>query len=396
MQGRCAGSDSSRFSERREGKAPMSSSFDSLAGDRFRLLVERSSAGMIMVDRSGSIRFTNLAAEATFGYRREELIGKPVEVLVPARLREAHARQRQRYLANPRKLAIRNRRTLVGARRDGSEFPIEVELSPVEGEGGFLVVATAVDVTLRCDAETALSQRAAQLQAANKKLAQFAFVASHDLQEPLREIVDCSRLVDKFIAAPDVKAAAASSAAMRSSAIHARKLVDDLLTYSRTIYGEQQLECLDLRQEIQAALADLAQAIAEGEAEISLAIPETAFMADRLQFSRLMQNIVSNAIKYRKPGRRAKVNIFAVQTEGAVRLAIADEGVGFREEFAHAIFEPFRRPSAPVPYPGTGIELAICKSIADRHGWDIAVKTRPGEGATFSFTIPACHAAAVS
>ena len=112
-------------------------------------------------------------------------------------------------------------------------------------------------------------------------------------------------------------------------------------------------------------------------------------MADRSQVACLMQNIISNAIQYRKPGQAPKIDITAAAMgEKTIRLAILDYGVGFKEEFAQAIFEPFKRPRNNAQYPGTGIELAICKSIADRHGWGISVKSQPGEGTSFSFSIP--------
>ena len=112
-------------------------------------------------------------------------------------------------------------------------------------------------------------------------------------------------------------------------------------------------------------------------------------MADRSQFGCLMQNIISNAIKYRKPGQAPKIDITAAAMgEKTIRLTIVDYGVGFKEEFVQTIFEPFKRLHNKVEYPGTGIELAICKSIADRHGWEISVKSHPGEGTSFSFMIP--------
>jgi light-regulated signal transduction histidine kinase (bacteriophytochrome) len=153
--------------------------------------------------------------------------------------------------------------------------------------------------------------------------------------------------------------------------------------------GAQQLETLDLREEIETTLADLSELIVETNATINVSIPSKIFMADRSQFACLMQNVISNAIKYRKPGQPPKIDIAATAvSRKAVSVAIVDYGVGFNEEFARTIFEPFKRAPNTTEYPGTGIELAICKSIADRHGWGISVKARPGEGASFSFMIP--------
>jgi signal transduction histidine kinase len=225
--------------------------------------------------------------------------------------------------------------------------------------------------------------------ASPERLAQFVYVASLDLQEPLRKIEAFSDLLENAIASSNKAEVAYARQAMRSCALSARKLVDDLLIYSSTMLGEQQLQILNLREELEATLASLSESIIETKAEINIRIPPTSFMADQSQFACLIQNIVSNAIKYRKPGQAAKIDITAVAiADKTIRLAIVDQGVGFREEFAQTIFEPFKQLHNKAEYPGTGIELAICKSIADRHGWGISVKSQPGEGASFFFTIP--------
>lgn len=223
----------------------------------------------------------------------------------------------------------------------------------------------------------------------SERLAQFVYVASLDLQEPLRRIEAFSDLLENAVASSNKKEIAYAREAMRSCASSARKLVDDLLTYSSTILGEQRLRALDLREEIEAALAELSDAIAETNAEIRIDVPSTKVVADRSQFACLMQNIVSNAIKYRKKGQPPRIEIALDRLDDeTLRLTILDHGVGFEEEFARRIFQPFERLPDKTEYPGTGIELAICKSIADRHGWGISVRSRPGEGASFSFTMP--------
>ena len=223
----------------------------------------------------------------------------------------------------------------------------------------------------------------------SERLAQFVYVASLDLQGPLRKIEAFSDLLENAIASSNKKDMAYARHAMRSCALSARKLVDDLFTYSSTILGDQQLQMLDLREEIESTLADLSESIVETKADIRVDLVAINIMADRSQVACLMQNIISNAIQYRKPGQAPKIDITAAAMgEKAVCFEIVDYGVGFKEEFAQTIFEPFKRLPNKAEYPGTGIELAICKSIADRHGWGISVKSQPGEGTSFSFTIP--------
>ena len=221
------------------------------------------------------------------------------------------------------------------------------------------------------------------------RLAQFVYVASLDLQEPLRKMEAFSELLDNAIASSNRRDMAYAREAMRSCAHCARKLVDDLLTYSATILGEQRLEALDLRQEIGAALQELSDSIAETKAQVRVSTPAARFIADRSQLACLLQNIISNAIKYRKSNLAPQIEILgALVGEKTLSLTITDHGVGFSDDFARTIFEPFEKFDTRNEYAGTGIELAICKSIADRHGWGISVKACPDEGAAFSFSIP--------
>jgi len=211
----------------------------------------------------------------------------------------------------------------------------------------------------------------------SERLAQFVYVASLDLQDPLRKIEAFSDMLENAVASSNKRDIAYARQAMRSCALSARKLVDDLLTYSSTILGEQQLQILDLREEIESTLAELSESIVETKANIDVEVAAIKIMADRSQVACLMQNIISNAIQYRKPGQAPKIDITAVAMgENTIRFAILDHGVGFN------------RPHNNAQYPGTGIELAICKSIADCHGWGISVKSQPGEGTSFSFSIP--------
>ncbi len=235
-----------------------------------------------------------------------------------------------------------------------------------------------------------LLEGARAIEASRERLAQFVYVASLDLQEPLRKIEAFSQLLENAIASSNKADMAYAREAVQSCASTARKLVDDLLIYSTAIIGDQKLEIIDLRAEIDAALVELAEAIAETSAEIEIDAPPIRIMADRSQLACLLQNIVSNAIKYRKPGEPPRISVSATRArDKTIRLAIIDKGVGFREEFAQSIFEPFNRLPSAAEYAGAGIELAICKSIADRHGWPIFVKAQPGEGAAFTFEIPA-------
>ncbi|WP_036291125.1 ATP-binding protein [Methylosinus sp. PW1] len=367
-------------------------SAETIIYDRYRVMVEASPAAILIVGADGLVRYANHETERLFGYACEELIGRSVDLLTPAVIRRRHAAFRKLYCAEPSRRMMGVGHEIKARRRDGGEFPVEIGLAPLITERGLLITATILDMSERREVERALAASVEELERANERLVQFAYVASLDLQQPLAEIAAQATRLEAAMAAGVCAEIMQASAHMRHAAVRARKLVEDLLTYARTIYGDQQLEVLELREEVQFSLAALAQSIAAGETRLEVDIPAAAFVGDRAQFACLMQNIVANAIKYRKPGRPAEVTIAAELEEGAIHLSIVDKGVGFEQDFAQRIFEPFSRRKSDVEYAGTGIELAICKSIADRHGWEIAVESRPGEGAAFRFAIPTLFA----
>jgi PAS domain S-box-containing protein len=357
--------------------------------DRFRLAVDASPAAMIMVNSEGQIEFANPETERMFGYSGSELIGQSIDLLVPVAVRSAHAGLRRGFFANPSRRPMGAGRDLNGARKDGAEFPVEIALSPIDTETGPIVLATIFDITERTQAELELARRAAELEHANQRLTQFAYVASHDLQEPLRKIAVYAGLLEEAIAKPDAADVARATSVIATSAVRARRLVENLLIFSRVSGSETRAQPLDLRAEVELALSDLSEAIEESGAQVSVDISPIVVRADRIQLGRLIHNIVSNAIKYRKNGDAPAIEIRAsLLNRTQVKLSITDHGIGFEEKFAREIFEPFKRLHDLKQYPGTGIGLAICKAIADRHGWTLGANSRPGAGSTFYVTLP--------
>ncbi|ATQ68490.1 PAS domain-containing sensor histidine kinase [Methylosinus trichosporium OB3b] len=273
---------------------------------------------------------------------------------------------------------------------------LETQARPVRQADGAVVwhgyaqdvTERKLDETARRDAERALEQRIVELERANERLARFAYVASHDLQEPLRKVVAFSQMLDAAVAAADYADVAHAGEVMRRSALRARELVDDLLVYSRLTDAPLKLQRRDLRVEIQSALTDLSELIEESKADIHLDAPNIEFSVDPPQFARLMHNLVSNAIKFRRPGETPRIAISSRIADGMLRLSVSDEGVGFETKYAHAIFEPFKRLHSKAQFPGTGIGLAICKTIADRHGWTLTACSQPQQGAIFELAMP--------
>jgi PAS domain S-box-containing protein len=236
----------------------------------FRLAVESSPAAMIVVGRDGAIQFANAETERPFGRRFTRLIGKSIDILVPTSIRQHHQALQHSFYGDSSKRPMGVGRDLEGTRRDGTEVPVEIGLTPIETETGLVVLATVLDISSRIESEAILAQRALELEKANERLAQFAYVASHDLQEPLRKIAAFADIQGRAIAASNESEVIHANTVMCDSALRARELVDDLLTYSGMINDAQKLQELDVHDEIERAIADLTEAISETKADIQV------------------------------------------------------------------------------------------------------------------------------
>jgi PAS domain S-box-containing protein len=349
--------------------------------DMFRLAVEACPAAMILVDDGGIIRLVNEECERLFGYGRGHLVGASIDILVPIGARDGHRARRASFEGQPSKRRMGMGRDLRATRADGREFPVEIGLTPIVGVG---VLAFVVDISARVEAERAIRGYTEQLEQANENLARFAHVASHDIQEPLRKIVAFADMLKGALAASDTTEATYAADVMAESARRARRLVQDVLTLA-TLH-ETRLERREVRLSaiVDEVLGALSQTIAEEGARVEVDVGETAVDADPAKAERLLANLVANALKYHRPGEPAVVRITGRrETDGAAHLVVADEGVGFPAQRAGEIFAPFKRLHRREDYPGTGIGLAIVKSIADEHGWSIAVEAAEGKGARF-------------
>lgn len=232
----------------------------------------------------------------------------------------------------------------------------------------------------------ALEQHTAALERSNRELDRFATVASHDLQEPLRKISAFASLLarryeDKIDADGRQSLAYLVDAAMRM-----RRLIDDLLSYSRTSNRELEFEPVDLSALLAGTLDELSLMVAEAHAEIECG-PLPTVRADLTLMRLLLQNLISNALKYRK-GAHVRIVVRAEREDAAWRITVADDGIGFDPRFSDKVFVPFQRLHTREAFAGTGIGLAICQQAVERHGGRIWVDTEPGFGARFHFTLP--------
>jgi PAS domain S-box-containing protein len=358
------------------------------SNEMLRLAFEASPAAMFMVDQNGRIELVNAQCEESFGYARGEMIGMSVETLVPTGLRTRHRGLRADFSANPSKRLMGVGRDLRAVRRDGSEFPVEIGLTPVATPLGTRVVAFAVDISARLLVEKSLKNSMAELERANESLSRFAYVASHDIQEPLRKISAFANILDTAMADGNAEESRYAAEVMAASAKHARSLVADVLALARSLNNAYALETFSLREKVQHVLHTLSQTIHDEGAKVEMIGEDFVIQGDKSQTLQLLQNLISNALKYHERGCTPQVRIVLKSGGGKFALAIEDEGIGFSTTHSDEIFEPFRRLHDRGVFPGTGIGLAICKTIASRHGWRLTATSTPTVGSTFEIAFP--------
>lgn len=357
---------------------------------RYESILNSAGEGIYGLDLQGRTTFVNPAAAKITGWKVEELVGKS----------EAEVFHR---LATPAETAPQAEHGdyQLFYRKDGSSFPAEYVRTPIrerDKEVGAVVIFK--DVTDRKRAEETLSRKAAELARSNAELEQFAYVASHDLQEPLRKIQAFGDRLKTRCDAVNLQDGRDYLERMQSAAARMQTLINDLLTFSRVISASQPFVPVDLHQVVRGVLSDLEVRIEQKKASIEIGELPT-IDGDPLQMRQLLQNLIGNALKFQPPGGQPVVRInarilkspfagtpdedpYAEQCE----LTIQDNGIGFEEKYLEKIFAVFQRLHGRNEYEGTGVGLAVCRRITDRHGGTITAKSKLGEGATFIVTLP--------
>ncbi len=353
--------------------------------ERLRLIIEASPSGMIMVDRRGTIVLVNSQIESLFGYTREELLGKSIEILVPHASRATHPEHRERFFQEPTSRAMGVGRDLFGLRKDGSQIPIEIGLNPIEDKGERFVLASVVDITERKRSEELVREKVLELQRSNEDLQQFAYVCSHDLQEPLRVISNYTQLIAKRYRGQLDENADDFIQFVVDASKRMQGLINDLLIYSRVQSRSQEFREANCSTLISMAIANLSLAIQENQAQFVIDKMPTV-IGDPTQLLQLFQNLLANAIKFRSESAPL-IHVKVDKRFGEWHFMIEDNGIGFDIQYAERIFVIFQRLHTREQYSGSGIGLSICKKIVERHGGRIWVESSPGRGTTFHFTL---------
>lgn len=355
------------------------------AEKKFRGLLESAPDSMVIIDNEGFIQLVNTQTEKIFGYTKEELVGEKVEILIPKRFQLNHPKKRDGFYNNPSTRPMNTGLLLSGARKGGEEFPIEISLSPLEMEEGTLVSAAIRDITERIKAEQELKRYNEELKNKNKELEQFAYIASHDLQEPLRTVASLVDLLSEQHADQLKDEGQHFLGFIKSATQRMTSLINGLLEYSR-IGNNRKLGSVDCNKLISNILADFSSVIKKSNAEFD--VPDLpVIMGYETELRQLFQNLIHNAIKFRKPNRNPKISLSAKYKFDHWEFSIRDNGIGIQPKHQSKIFMIYQRLHSRNEYEGTGIGLSHCQKIVEMHKGKIWVESTPDEGSTFYFTI---------
>jgi len=357
---------------------------------RYESILNSAGEGIYGLDAQGRTTFVNPAAAKITGWKVEELVGKLENEVFHHGEAGATRDDNGEHTADQ-----------VFYRRDGSNFPVEYVRTDIR-EKDRVVGAVVIfkDITERKRAEENLSRKAAELARSNAELEQFAYVASHDLQEPLRKIQAFGDRLKAKCDSVNLQEGRDYLERMQSAAARMQALINDLLTFSRVISSSQPFTEVDVGGVIKGVLGDLEVRIESTKAVVNIGAVPT-IEADAMQMRQLFQNLISNALKFQPAGQAPVINVSAQVIQGQFagtpdedpyaeqcEITVQDNGIGFEEKYLDKIFAVFQRLHGRNEFEGTGVGLAVCRRITDRHGGTITARSELGKGAAFIVTLP--------
>ena len=352
---------------------------------RSRALFDAAPDPVVVTDQAGLFVQLNIQTEKQFGYKRDELVGQSVQQILPNGFfqqlnSDVQAEKAEDSTSN-------NVFELCGQRKDGGRFPVEITLSPLQTSGGLLIIVALRDITERRRSEEQLARTMTELRRSNVDLQQYAYVVSHDLQEPLRMVASFTQLLaERYQGRLDSDADEFIAHAV-DGCKRMKRLMLDLLAYARIGKSGEALSWVDAEGALQEAIRNLQRIVEENGAVITHdVLPRVN--TDRAQLVQVFQSLVENAIKYRGTGA-PRVHVSAASRGPECVFAVQDNGVGIESQYFEKIFVLFQRLHRQPQIDGTGIGLTICKKILEQAGGSIWVESKYGSGSTFYFALPA-------
>lgn len=350
--------------------------------ERLRHVIEAAPNGMVIVDGRGRIVSANSSCGAIFGYDPSDLVGRPIEDLVPPRHRAAHPGFRDAFQRNPETRAMGRGRDLFGLRRDGTEIPVEIGLNPIESDEGPLVLASIVEITERKSAEEMLARYTADLERSNKELDEFAYVASHDLRSPLEGIASLATWIEEDAGPLLPEGSRRHLGQIQQRVLRLRTLLDDLLEFSRAGRRETGVETVNIEALLEDVIA-LLNPPSGFQIVIGPNMPELATLRTPLQH--IFQNLIGNAIKHHG-AETGRIEVSVEDRGDTFAFTVGDDGQGIDPIFHQRVFNMFETLRPRDQVEGSGMGLAIIRKLVETYGGTISLDSALGEGARFTFT----------
>ena len=350
----------------------------------FKKAIESAPLSMIMINKHGKIILANNETTKLFGYKFEELYNEKLEILLPNRFRKKHPSQRNTFFKEPLARRMGEGRDLYGLHKDGYEFPVEIGLNPVQTDNETYVLSAIVDISERKKLENEKDEYLQKLSESNKDLEQFAYVISHDLQEPVRTIAGFSEIIRKEIPESENPRLKTALKFVKDAVKKMSKQIDDILNYSRLNRDVNMNEKVDLNELFIDIQKQLYTKIHSKDAEIIFKTDLPKINGNHSLLNQLFLNLISNSLKFCE--NKPLIEISSANENNYSIIKISDNGIGIDNKYSNKIFDVFQRLHQDHEYEGNGIGLTICKKVVDLHRGEIWFNSE-GQGTEFNIKL---------